>query len=209
MRSKWLSTRLLVLALVVALEATPAWAQTHVATLDALRGELAPGDAVSFVQTNGESVTGRLLRVGATDLDVRIVTRQLPGQPRRRLDLTIPLNAIESLERPRDSSRNGALIGASIGAGFVGGMFVRAVAIDRNEMDEWAPIYLGYGALFAGLGALVGWAIDSGTSKPHVRYDAPSSRDDEGPGDALTITGPRDGARGVVLRSSQGHLVVG
>lgn len=176
MRSKWLSSRLLILlALIVALEATPALAQTRVATLDALRDGVAPGDSVSLVQTNGVSVTGRLLRVCDTDLVVRTVTRQEPGQPRRRLDMTIPLNTIQSLERPRDSSRNGTLIGAGIGAGFVGVMFVRAVAIDRNEIDEWAPIYLAYGALFTGLGALLGWAVDSGNSKPHARYDAPPS----------------------------------
>jgi len=89
------------------------------------------------------------------------------------VDVTIPLNAIQTLERHRDSSRNGAVIAASIGAGFVGAMFVRAVAIDRNEINEWAPIYLGYGALF-GIGALICWAIDSADSKPHVRFEAPS-----------------------------------
>jgi hypothetical protein len=174
MRSTRLSGGLPVLAVIVAFEATPLSAQTRV-TLDVLRAELAPNDSVSLVQTSGESVTGRLLRVSDTDLDVRIVTRRSQGQERRQLDLNIPFSVIQSLDRPRDSSRNGALIGAGVGAGFVGSMFVYAAAVDRNEIDEWGPIYLSYGALYTGLGALIGWAIDRAHSKPHIRYDALSS----------------------------------
>jgi hypothetical protein len=162
--------RWLLPVLVVAFDAAPALAQPRATTLDELHRELAPGDAVSLVQTSGEKVTGRLLRLGASDLDVRI-TQPAAGQPQRRLDVTIPLDAIQLLERPRDSPRNGMLIGAGVGAGFVGTMFVYAVAVDRNEIDEWAPIYLGYGVLFTGVGALVGWAIDAGHSKPPVRFD--------------------------------------
>ena len=40
-------------------------------------------------------------------------------------------------------------------------MFLRAVVVDRNEMDEWAPLYLGGAAVCTGIGALVGWAIDA------------------------------------------------
>jgi hypothetical protein len=151
--------------------AAPASAQPRALTLDELGQELAPGDPVSLVQTGGEALTGQLLRVGVSDLTVRTSEQPTTGQPRRRLDVTIPFDSIQSLERRRDSSRNGALIGAGIGAGFVGAMFARAVAIDRNEIDEWAPIYLGYGALFTGLGTLVGWAIDKGHSKPGIRFD--------------------------------------
>ncbi|RPH58614.1 MAG: hypothetical protein EHM89_12075 [Acidobacteria bacterium] len=163
--------RWLLPVLVVALDPAPALAQPRVTTLDELHRELAPGDPISLVQTSGEALTGRLLRFGDRDLDVRIVLPPATGQPRRQLDVTIPLTAIQSLERPRDSSRNGALIGAGIGAGFVGTMFVRAIAVDRNEIDEWGPIYLGNAVVFAGLGALIGWAIDVGHSKPSVRFD--------------------------------------
>jgi hypothetical protein len=157
------------------ISASPAVAQARVATLDQLQHELAPGDSISLVRTGGESLTGRLLRFGDSDLELRIVIPRQPGREGHPLDVTIPLETIRSLERPRDSSRNGALIGATVGAGFAGAMFVSAVVTDRNEIDEWAPIYFGYGALFTGIGGLVGWAIDSANSKPHIRFDRPSA----------------------------------
>jgi len=67
------------------------------------------------------------------------------------------------------------LIGAGIGGGLVLGMFVYAAAVDFNEIDEWAPMYLAMGAVYTGVGALVGWAIDSAHSKPLVRFTAPSA----------------------------------
>lgn len=177
MRSKSLLAPLFLPALIVALDmigASPADAQVRVATLDELRRELSPGDFVSVVQTTGDSVWGRLLRFGDTDLEIRAETQQLPGQQRRRLDVKIARTAIQSLERPRDSSRNGVLIGAGIGAGVSLAMFVHAAAVDYNEIDEWAPIYLGVGGVFTGIGALIGWAVDAAHSKSHVRFDASS-----------------------------------
>lgn len=178
MALKRLPVRLVIPVLLVALDliaASHAFAQVRVVTLDELRRELAPGDVVSVVPTRGDSVRGRLLRFGDTDLDIRVETQELRGQQRRRLDITVPLSALQSLERPRDSSRNGTLIGASIGGGFVLTMFVWALAVDRNEFDEWGSIYLGMGVLYTGIGALTGWAIDFAHSKRHVRFDAPST----------------------------------
>lgn len=149
--------------------------EVRVATLDELRRELSPGDFISsVVQTTGDSVRGRLRRFGDTDLDLQAETQQAPPEQRRPLDLKIPLSAIQSLERPRDSSRNGALIGAGIGGGFSLAMFVYAAAVDYNEIDEWAPTYLAIGGIYTGLGALAGWAIDRAHSKLHIRFDAPS-----------------------------------
>jgi hypothetical protein len=161
-------TLTLTLALELAAAASVA-AQVPVGSLDELRRVLDPGDVISVVRTTGESVSGQLLRIGDTDLDLEIESRPPTGRG-RRTSLTIPLTEIQSLDRPRDTARNGALIGAGIGAAVAGGLFVYALAIDRNEIDEWAPIYLGYGALFGGAGALVGWAIDSGRSKPHITF---------------------------------------
>jgi hypothetical protein len=111
------------------------------------------------------------MRVSDTDLDVRRRDRRNPGDPVPR-DITIPLSSIQSLERFRDPVRNGAAIGAGIGAGLGGAMFISALVVDRNEVDEWAGIYIGGAALFTGVGALVGWAIDNANSKPHIRYEA-------------------------------------
>ena len=166
---------LLLPALIVALcvtGASPALAQVRVVTLEELRRELRPGEFISVVQTTGDAVRGRLVRFGDTALDIRSETRQ--GTGKQRLDVTVPVSSIRSLERPRDASRNGVLIGAGVGAGVSVGMFMYAAAVDENEIDEWGPIYLAMGAACTGAGALVGWAIDSAHSKPLVRFNAPS-----------------------------------
>jgi hypothetical protein len=165
-----LPARLLSFVSVLFILAAPAAAQPRTVTWDELRQELARGDRISLVETGGEALTGQLVSLGASDLTIRTTTQPSTGHARRRLDATIPFDSIQSLERRRDSSRNGALVGAGIGAGFVGAMFVHAVAIDRNEIDEWGYVYLGYGALFTGAGALVGWAIDNAHSKPAIRF---------------------------------------
>lgn len=148
----------------------------RVVTMDELRRELRPGDVISVVRTTGGAVRGRLRRIGDADIDLQPETRQAPSTERRPLDLTIPLSAMLALERPRDSSRNGALIGAGIGAGLTLAGFTYAAAVDANEIDEWGPMYLAMGGLYTGLGALAGWAIDRAHSKPHIRFDAPSPR---------------------------------
>ena len=56
------------------------------------------------------------------------------------------------------------------------GMLVHAAAVDYNDIDEWGPLYLAMGAVYTGVGALVGWAIDSAHSKPHVRFNAPTAQ---------------------------------
>jgi hypothetical protein len=160
------------LALTLALEfvgAASAAAQVSIRSLDDLRRTLEPGDVISVVEITGESVSGRVLRVGDDDLAIESENRTPEGRS-RRTTITVPLTAIQSLERPRDSARNGALIGAGVGAGIAGALFAYALAIDRNEIDEWAPIYLGYGVLFSGAGALIGWAIDSSRSRPHITF---------------------------------------
>jgi hypothetical protein len=65
-------------------------------------------------------------------------------------------------------------IGAGIGAGVDRALFVHAIVIDRNEMEEWAAIYVGAAAVCTGIGALIGWATDAANSKPHIRFAASS-----------------------------------
>jgi hypothetical protein len=144
-----------------------------VTSLEELRRTLAAGDFITIVPAAGQPVAGRLMRLGEADLDVRVVNKHTP-QERGPRNVTMPLNAIKSLERPRDSARNGAAIGAGIGAGFGGAMFAYAFVIDRNEMDEWAPLYVRAAAVCTGIGALIGWMIDAANSKPHIRFE-PSS----------------------------------
>jgi len=144
-------------------------AQVRLSTLDDVRREVAPGDVVTIVGSTGDPTTGRLLRFGDTDLDIRTETLATTGQ---RQVVTILLTDLKALERFRDSSRNGALIGAGVGGGIALGMFVYAAAVDYNEIDEWGSSYLALGGIFSGVGALTGWAIDRAHSKPHIRFDA-------------------------------------
>ena len=134
-----------------------------------LRRELGRGDVVSIVQSTGETVTGRVLRVSDTVLELRSDPTSTGGQA-RRLDLSIPLSEIASLDRPRDSLRNGMLIGAGIGAGVGIGFLSYTFAVDANESDEWLAVYMVGTAAVAGIGALVGLAIDAVHSKPGLRY---------------------------------------
>ena len=144
MRSTLARVRLVSPTVIVAfgaIGASPCIAQTRVTSLEELRRALAAGDFITVVPAVGQPVAGRLMRLGTVDLDVRLVNKRAP-QERGPRDVTIPLDAIQSLERPRDSARNGAAIGAGIGAGFGGAMFVHAIVVDRNEMDEWATSML-------------------------------------------------------------------
>jgi hypothetical protein len=165
---------LLIAAVAVAVEcaaAATALAQVRLSSLDGVRREVAVGDVVTIGQGTSELIEGRLLRVGDMTLDVRAEVRTATGQ-RQRLDLTIPWHDLVSLERRHDSPRDGALIGASLGGGASLAMFAYAAAVDFNEIDEWAPLYLAAGALATGIGALAGWVIDRAHSKPHIRFEA-------------------------------------
>ena len=154
-----------------AIDASPCIAQTHVTSLEGLRRELAPGDVITVVPAVGQPVAGRLIRLGADDLDIRLSGGRSP-KDRGPRDVTIPLDAIRSLERPRDSVRNGAAWGAGVGAGIGGTLFLAAAVTDRNEIDEWAPAYAAGTAICIGIGALIGWGIDAANSKPHIRFDS-------------------------------------
>jgi hypothetical protein len=161
-------------ALIGAISASPCIAQTRVGSLEELRNALAPGDLITVVSADGQPVAGRLIRFGDADLDLRVVNKHTSPE-RGPQKVTMPLGAIQSLERRRDPVRNGAAIGAVVGAGFGGAMFAYAFVVDRNEMDEWTPLYLGAAAVYTGIGALIGWAMDATRSKPHITFE-PSSR---------------------------------
>ena len=183
---------LVVLAAVGAFDEVPCAAQTRLVSPEDLQRHLAPGDVV-VVQASGQFVSGKLMRQTAAGLEIRpLQERDFRGTARR--DLTIPLDTIEWLERPRDSARNGVLMGAGAGAGVGAGMFLTAFAIDRNEMDEWAPFYLAATAVCTSIGALVGWTVDAATSKPYLIYRAsPRGRT------TIRVLPPRAGGPGIGL----------
>jgi hypothetical protein len=167
-----LGRAVLVVSTLLAISETPCIAQTRVRSVEELRNALAPGDLITIVSADGQPIAGRLIRLGGADLDLRVVDEQTSERAPR--NVTMPLEAIQSLERRRDSSRNGAAIGAGVGAGFGGAMFAYAFIVDRNEMDEWAPLYVGAATVYAGIGALIGWALDATKSKPHIVFELSS-----------------------------------
>ncbi len=171
MRSRAARLTLAMLILIGAVSVSPCIAQTQVTSLEELRRALAAGDFITVVAASGQPVAGQLTRLGTVDLDVRPDDRG--GGPR---NVTILLDTIQSLERPRDSVRNGTIIGAGIGAGLGGAMFISAAIIDRNEIDEWAKLYGGFALICTGIGAVIGRAVDGVQSKPHIRFDAPARR---------------------------------
>ena len=160
------------IAALLAMSATLSMAQTRVPSLEDLRRELAPGDVITLVPAAGAPVAGRLTRIGNDDIELRLGERA--SRQRGLRDLTIPLDTILSLERPRDPSRNGAILGAGVGAGVGGALFLYALAVDRNEIDEWAGYYAGAAAVCTGIGALIGWTVDAAHSKPHIKFEASS-----------------------------------
>ncbi|OFW03297.1 MAG: hypothetical protein A3H96_19555 [Acidobacteria bacterium RIFCSPLOWO2_02_FULL_67_36] len=147
------------------------FAQTTVATLDEMRRDLRAGDTVLVTRTNGEQVNGRLLHVGENDLEIRARVGLMSGYVNNAV-LKLSNAEIRSLERPRDSVRNGALIGIGVGGGFSAVMFITAMAVDRNEMDEWGPGYAAGAVALTAIGALIGAGIDAARSRPHIRFDA-------------------------------------
>jgi hypothetical protein len=167
--------RLTILTVGMSLVGTRVLAQERLATLDDVRRALSPGDAISVVRTNGQPISGTVMHLTNGDVEIRTETRKGKYDPVVREVVTIPLAGIRSLERPPDPVGNGILTGLAVGAGVGAGLFAYGAAVDANEMDEWASGGAVLAAGIAGLGALVGWLVDSSNSKPHIRFDAAST----------------------------------
>src|SRR5262245_2711363 len=141
----------------VSVAVLPASAQTLVTSIGGLRSALATGDVITVVTEDGTPLSGRLLRFESEELEMRpdertrgALVRPKPDASylrNTRQNITLRLDAVRSLERRTDSVRNGAAIGAVVGGGFSGAMFVNALIVDRNEIDEWAGFYAGFAAI--------------------------------------------------------------
>jgi hypothetical protein len=155
--------------------AAPAWAtQVQVQTVSSvaeLRETLVPGDNVTLVQVTGESLTGMLVEVGETALQLRQSVPQQNDRPRMVRTVTLPHGTVRSIERLPDSLTNGALIGAVVGGALALLVYSVDYSVDRNEMDEGGGGYFVAGVLYVGLGALIGMAVDNGQSKPRIRFE--------------------------------------
>lgn len=172
------------------------FAQTRVTSVEELRRTLAAGDSITVTPSIGQPVAGRLIRLRDADLDLEVAHRQ-PSADLAAQIVTLRFDRMQVLERRRDPTRNGVVIGAGVGAGFGGAMFAYGLVVDRNEIDEWAPAYLGAAAVFTGMGALIGWGLDAASSKPHITFKPSSTGRAKlgvrpayrgGPGVALTLS---------------------
>jgi len=110
---------------------------------------VAPGEAVTLLDTDGHRLAGRIARVSSSGLTLvqRGQTTAVPLQRVARITVT-------------DSNRNGAIIGGLIGAaiGLAGGAALNAICV--NEGGECLATVLGLTAAGAASGAGIGWLGD-------------------------------------------------
>jgi hypothetical protein len=146
--------------------ALPARAQVSV-TADELLAQLAPGDRVRIAASKGPEIEGIVKRIHVDKNSIEIDSKAKGWRGE-----VLAIGELGAVERIPDSVKNGTLIGLGIGAGVAAAQFVYALAVDYNEIDEWAGIYVATGAAYSGIGALIGWRIDAARSKPRIRYEA-------------------------------------
>jgi len=127
-RSTLEHTTFAISVLIGAIGASPCVAQSRVTSLEELRRELAAGDFITVVPAVGQPFAGRLMGLDDVDLSVRLVNKRAL-QERGPQDLTLPLDAIQSLERPRDSARNGAA-----------GPLSARVSVERSASGRWSSL---------------------------------------------------------------------
>jgi hypothetical protein len=124
-----------VLAIVALLVSIPASAQE-------LSGKVEAGDTIFITDRNGVQTTGRLLHLAPEGL-----TLLVGGQER-----LIPSGGVGRIEK-RDSLRNGMLIGGTVSAGLIGMVMGATCSSDCGGVI--LPVTAFYGAIGAGIGALI------------------------------------------------------
>lgn len=135
-------------------------------SFDQLPRVMSPGDTVRVTLIKGQTTEGKLVRIDDSLLDLR-----LPGGTyQARKDDILEIRLL-----PPDGVGDGALIGAVAGFG-IGAL---ASCADGNQgiVDFCSGAGLGMvGGLFAGVGALIGFAVDASHVKSVTVYRAPAGR---------------------------------
>jgi hypothetical protein len=150
----------------VAAGAIPSRAQTATPTFDDLRAEGHLGETVYVTDQGGTKVKGRVVRISATSIDLRVndSSREWAASDVARIT----------------RRRGHALLGAGLGlaAGFgLGALSVLTDPSCQNQphsgwcSGDWA---LFVGAVFGGIGAGAGAAIGAAVRTDRVLYTAPS-----------------------------------
>lgn len=140
--------------------AVPARAQEQAASLDRVDAKVKAGQTLRVEDTKGHVVTGKLTAIDATSL-----TLEDEGRKQR---WRFAVDDIRRVEKP-DGLWSGLLIG--LASGMVGGAAMcDCLGGDCCDGQGWAA-GLGYGALGAGIGALVDALVG-----PKVLFQAPGTR---------------------------------
>jgi len=161
-----------------------AWAQVSVPSFDQLGAAVKIGDTVYVTETTGREYKGKITGLSAASLTLETggVSRDFPAAS---------ITAIA--RRKRDSLLTGALIGAGAGV-FAGWFWARG----EDAWDFEMPNEFAYYALFAGMGAGVGIAVDAAVPGKKVTIYPAAPVSSTAKIHVLPICAP--GRRGVAVR---------
>jgi hypothetical protein len=187
MRNSALTTVLAIVALLVSI---PASAQE-------LSGKVEAGDTIFVTDRTGVQTSGRLLHFAPEGL-----TLLVGGQER-----LIPTGGIGRVEK-RDSLWNGMLVGGAVSAGLIG--MVAGTTCSSECGDLVLPIVGFYGAIGAGIGALVDSAAHNYSTIDGPSLGSPNARRTPAPVASLDDLWlrVRDGDA-IEVATSAGHKVKG
>ncbi len=163
--------------------------QEPVKSFDQLNTRLVPGDTIWVTDGEGREVKGKVQSLSSNALSLDA------NGPR-----TFAARDVSVIrERPRDSLKNGTLIGLGIGGGLATAWCIGAIATDEHPGVECPEGFI----VFGGLGTLLGLGIDALIpGKKIVVYRAPGPAG--APGHArvsiVPVVTPR--TRGVALSYS-------
>lgn len=138
---------------------TPVAAQEVASSFEQLAVLVKPGDKVTVVEITGTETKGQIGKLSRDAL-----TLMTSGGPRRIGEADVATIA----QRRDDSLKNGAIIGAVAGTAY----FLTGLALlgDSDGGDVIVPAAVGWGVVFAGLGAAAGAGIDALILRRQVIY---------------------------------------
>jgi hypothetical protein len=130
--------------------AAAASAQEPAASFDELARRIQVGQRIWVTDTTGHEAGGRLERLSSDALVLKAAD----------LERFAASDVRQVRARERDSLKNGTLIGLAIGGGMATAWCVGAIADDSGDIDARVECTEGF-AVFPGLGALIGLAVDA------------------------------------------------
>lgn len=124
-------------------------AQEAAASFDQLSSRVTIGEKLWVTDSDGRETRGRLERLTTASLTLKANGTKLFD--------AASVNVIR--HRQHDSVKNGALIGLGVGAGMATAWCIGALADDSGDLDP--AVECSEGFIFAGLGTLIGTAVDA------------------------------------------------